>query len=284
MKKIRGLVLLLLVLALPARGFDFPEVRGWTPAGTVVTWGPENLWQEINGAADKFLGYGFQLLYQRRLAAAGVEVTVSVYDMGSRLSAFGVYRTEASARLESLAIGGGAVVAAPYQCLLLKDRFYVKVDVTLGEIDEAAGGALLAALAAALPGADGLPEVFASLPAAGRVAGSEGYENAGFLGLEELGGCAYASYRDDSSGRRSRAFIMVPRPGQSLKSLWQGLAARWSAGPRPHLTVLARMAPHQGLVGAIRTEAGILGVADCKNKAEVLKNLKRLHDAMQPKG
>ncbi len=54
----------------------------------------EDLWQYINGAADLFLSYGFRELIVRDLEQGDRHVTVSVYDMGGPLDAFGVYERE----------------------------------------------------------------------------------------------------------------------------------------------------------------------------------------------
>ncbi|MBM4319711.1 MAG: hypothetical protein FJ125_07070 [Deltaproteobacteria bacterium] len=59
-----------------------------------------NLFEAINGGADRFLAYGFQELaratYEPRGIAYGEEVAIELYQMSSPLAAFGIFSLEAT--------------------------------------------------------------------------------------------------------------------------------------------------------------------------------------------
>ncbi|MFA5818713.1 MAG: hypothetical protein WC854_05490, partial [Bacteroidales bacterium] len=42
-----------------AQEFAFPELEGFKKTTNYPVFGPENLWDFINGAADTYLAYGF---------------------------------------------------------------------------------------------------------------------------------------------------------------------------------------------------------------------------------
>lgn len=251
----------------------FPEVKGWQPVGEVASYGADSLWELVDGAADQFLAYGFQQLQARELESGGVRVTVNVYEMGSALDAFGVFHAEAAGSSE-LPIAAGAVVSPPYQCLLVKDRYYVKVEASQGEISAGMGEALVGAIVAALPGADGPPEAVRLLPKGAVEGGSLGYTRERFLGLAELPPCVHGALT--GAGKGAQVFVAVPRQGQSADGVWRALAARWKQVEHPGRPIMVRTLPSGGVAGVIRTEAGILGVAGVEEQDELLQRLEAL--------
>lgn len=250
----------------------FLTISGWTPQGEPVTYDAAGLWELINGAADTFLSYGFESVTVQQYSSGDVTASVAVYDMGRPLNAFGIYRTEAPAGESALPVGTEAVVSPPYQCLLLKDRFYVKVEAYEGEIDQATGESLVSAIADALPGEAGLPPEFAALPTAGMVAGSSRYTKEALFGLAELNGCVHAAYTDDA-GNEYRAFVILDPAGAASDEVWLKLASVWQETGLEGEPVLFREVPYSGLVGAIRSNSAIVGVADTVDEAQLLQRL-----------
>lgn len=256
---------------------SFPEMPGWTGEEEVLAFGPAELWEYINGAADAFLAYGFQQVRVRDISTDDMMVTVEIYDMGSDLNAFGIYRTELPRGFETLAVGAEGVVIPPYQCLLLKGSSYVKVAVLDGEITDASGKTLLEALAGALPGKDALPPAVTALPAAGRVTGSEGYARESFLGLSDLKNCVHATYRDDA-GKEYKIFTMVPGDDGTADDLWNGIGDRWETVKSDGApTVKLRSIPYSGVAGLVRTDTGVLGMAEIEDRETLLGRLRGLH-------
>jgi hypothetical protein len=253
----------------------FPEPEGWKSAGEVLTFGRDNLWEYINGAADAFLAYGFLGLNVADLSSGDLQVTVEVYDMGTPLNAFGIFRAEFPAGTEKLAVGAEAALVPPYQCLLLKDSRYVKIEVLDGEVTPESGKKFLQALSAALPGPDGLPKPVLELPAEGKVAGSEAYASSSFLGTGDLKGAVHATYKDDA-GKEYKAFLLIPGEDETAEELWSRLADRWQPVEREGAPVLSKRIPYSGTAGLLRTSDGILGVAGMPDTKALLERLDAL--------
>lgn len=255
----------------------FLEVSGWTPEGEPSTYDAAGLWELINGAADTFLSYGFESVTVQNYSRDGVTAMISVYDMGRPLNAFGMYRTEAPAEETSLPIGTEAVVSPPYQCLLLKDRYYTKVEAYEGEIDQATGEALLTEIANALPGEAVLPPEFAALPTNDMVPGSSQYTREALYGLSELNECVHAAYADDA-GSEYQVFVLMTPNEAAAEEAWTKLAAVWRETDLEGATVLFREVPYSGYIGVIRTDGGITGVANAANKEQLLIRLGRFSE------
>lgn len=243
------------------------ELEGWQPTAEPRAYGADSLWEYINGAADQFVASGFEELEVRGLRRDDLEVEVQLYDMGTPLNAWGIFRTETVGR-EPLDIAAGAVVSPPYQAQLAAGPVYAKVEVREGELDEEAGRELLRALATALPGPPGRPAELAALPTDGRVDGSLGYTRSGLLGLGELERTVHARYELDGIGEVT-AFLMLPARGGSVDDLWSGLAGGWQERTLAGRTTLTREVPYSGLVGMVRTEQGLLGVAGAEDAAQL---------------
>lgn len=277
MKHLSILMVLMVTAIFPAAAVDFPTLEGWSPTGETQTFSPDTLWEHINGAAETFFQYGFKELKTAELSKDGVTVAVGVYEMGSPLNAFGIYRTEMPEDAATLKIGAQAVVSAPYQALMVKDRFYVKVDVYEGEIDDASGRSILEAVATALPGRDGLPKEFEKLPTSGQVTGSQRFTREAFLGVRELKNCISAEY-DVGAGAPVQFFMMLPTEGTTIDAVWQPLAGKWKVVPHQPEPVLAKKVPYRGLVGVIFTGKEIFGISGSDNEEALLKSLLRFSE------
>lgn len=270
--KTMNLVLLMMVILISSlHATDFPDIKGWQPVSEVLSYNPDNLYEYINGAADQFIAYSFQELVSRDLASESLRVTIDIYDMGTRLNAFGMYKTERPRDQQALAIATEAYVSPPYQCLLLKDIYYVKVNVYEGEMTNENGKPLLEAIATALPGAAGYPSELQLLPAAGKLPDSEGYARQAFLGLTELTHCVSASYKDGEN--EFKYFVMLPMGKQTNKTIWEKLSEKWKNLDHEKYSILVKKVPYLGTTGVVLTDKKIIGVTECADEAEVLKRL-----------
>jgi hypothetical protein len=156
-----------------------------------------------------------------------------------------------------------ATVSPPYLALLLKGSTYAKINVLDGELTQQSARALLEALAAQLPGDTALPVELDRLPQEGRIAGSEGFQREGYLGLTELTNCVHAEYAD--GGETWEGFVAL--------SGWEGLAERWEHLEHGGGEILYTEIPYRGFVGVRRTADGILGVADVADRQSLLARL-----------
>jgi hypothetical protein len=268
-------ILVALMLSCQPASEGFVKIDGWVPQSEPATYTSDTLWEAINGAADTFLAYGFEIMTTQQFSAEDVTVTVNVYDMGSPLNAFGIYRTEAPADLPVVDAGTEAVVSPPYQCLLLKDRYYVKIEAYEGDIDDGAGRSLVKGIAQSLSGSSDLPPALAALPVEGMVPGSARYTKEGLLGLSELNDTVHASYLDDA-GDRYQALVVLPAADGSLVTVWTALAERWQEIDHHGRPVLYREIPYEGFIGVMHGAEGLLGVAGVETKELLLERLDRL--------
>jgi len=274
-KRVFQVTVLAALLSCQAAPQAFLTITGWSPEGEPTTYDTAGLWELINGGADVFLSYGFENVTVQKFSAGDVTVSIAVYDMGRPLNAFGIYRTEAPADETALPVGTEAVVSPPYQCLLLKDRYYVKVEAYEGDIDQATGESLVAAIADALPGEAGLPLEFTALPADRMVAGSSQYTREALFGLAELNESVHAAYTDDA-GAEYQVFVLLQTDEVTADELWQKLASRWQKIDLDGEPVLYREVPYSGLVGVIRSKGGIIGVANAADEEQLLDRLGRI--------
>jgi hypothetical protein len=169
------------------------QVEGWQWREAPRTYGPKDLFQHIDGAADLFLSYGFREAAVADFVRGDGWITVDIYDMIAPLHAFGIYRSERPGDTKPLACG-----AEGYQSNGLlafwKGPHYVKVSVVSGD-DGAAATALASSAAARLPGPEEMPAELNRLPRANRIPGTEGYIKTGSLGHKFLVEVVSADYR-----------------------------------------------------------------------------------------
>jgi len=245
-------------------------VGGWTQAGEVRVYNAQNLWEYINGAAELFVQYGVRTCATADMSAAGVSVTVDLYEMASPLAAVGVFKVESAGGGVNLTGATIAALSPPYQARMVKGSTYIKVNVYEGELTESEGRQLLQGLAAALPGEAVMPQEFSLLPEEGKVAGSEGYQPGSLLSLAELTDCVYADY-EGNEGETWQGFVVLP---SAASDVWEALADRWESLEHDGLTVLFREVPYSGLVGVTRTDSGMFGVSGAADETQLRQRLR----------
>ncbi|HOX25781.1 MAG TPA: hypothetical protein PLL30_10570 [Candidatus Krumholzibacteria bacterium] len=261
--------------ALPPAGdgapVDVPVPAGWQAVAPAVRYPADRLSTCIGGAAALFLDYGCRELVALDAARGDTTISLHVYDMGRPLDAFGIFALERPAGDEgTVRAGAAAVLQPPYRALLLKDRFYVKVEATRGDLDAQALRAIVEALAAGLPGGDELPPELSWLPDAGRIPGSTGYASRDYLGLGELRGCVHATYRDPATSIRYRLFAFAPPAG-----FFETLGRSWHLQERGGERVAWREVPSAGVVVLVGDEHRLDGVADLTDLEAALAALGR---------
>ena len=270
------LILTILICFVPPHSFDFPKIKGWDPVSEVTVYNSENLYEYINGAADDFILYGFQALYTRDFSSEDIKVTIDIYKMSNPLNSFGKYRKESSSNQNKLSIGTEAVISTPYQCLLLKDAFYVKINVFEGEITESIGQELLVNVAKRLPGQTELPEELKLLPQKGKISNSEMYFKTGFPGEDNLENLILADYKLGDNA--FSGFIILPEKGnESNKTIWTKIAKQWENIQYKGNLILYKEIPHYGATCIIFTNKKLSGITKCENKEEMIRILEELN-------
>lgn len=86
---------LLIVITLKAQVKDIPKLIEGDLPGLKITreqiFDGSSLWGYINGGADIFLEYGFDMLLLQEVETGGLKIKIEIYKMSSPESAFGIY-------------------------------------------------------------------------------------------------------------------------------------------------------------------------------------------------
>ncbi len=83
------------------------EMPGWAMPKQPRLFRAENLWEFIDGAADRYLAYGFEEVVTSEYAqdGTGLQVLVDIYRMKDPLNAFGIYTQERNPEYRFLNVG-----------------------------------------------------------------------------------------------------------------------------------------------------------------------------------
>ncbi|MBU8871219.1 MAG: hypothetical protein KOO60_10195 [Gemmatimonadales bacterium] len=249
-----------------------PVPVGWTSVDQEYRYDRDNLWEYINGAAELFLTYRFRELVVADFEQGDLALTVSVYDMGRALDAFGVFETEKPAKADRVeGVGLAAVLQPPYQGLLLKDKFYVKVEAGGGDISAETLQAAMSDIADSLQGSNELPPQLEALPETGRVPGTVAFTGGNFLGLDDLGNCLHADYKL-ADGTEYKLFVMTPR-----QAFLNNESGRWTKADHAAGHLIYRQIPYTGAVVLLGDETrliGVSGLVDVGKSTELLESLR----------
>jgi len=186
-----------LVLSAGAEPFDPPRVEGWEQDGDVKVFERDNLFDQINGAAEFYFSYNFQKLWVVRYAKGDAEISLEVYDQGDPVHAYGIYSMERPPDSDVKDIGSQGY----YEETILNfvaDRYYVKMH-SFNE-PKAGEGVLLDMakdLTNQLADQPGLPEMVKAMPEKDLVKNTRQYVSNTFMGLEFLGSAFRGTYSND---------------------------------------------------------------------------------------
>jgi hypothetical protein len=189
---------------------SLPETAGsWSRKGAPQRYGPDDLWEYIDGGADQYLSYGFQEVVTAKYSnPAGATATVDVYRMDEPVGAFGIYAQEANPKATPARLGVEAQ-AGTDSMRLWSTTYYVKVASTpSARSSRDATVALGTAIAGALGDPGAPPRELAIFPSRGLVAGSLRYVPANILGQAGFARGFEAKYATGAS-----TLVIVPFTG-----------------------------------------------------------------------
>lgn len=105
------------------------ELKGFEQATPLVVYNRNNIFDYINGEAEVYFPFGFQLLYSQiyKKNESDIRILVDVYDMGTYLGAKGVF--------EKYTQQGGSVIRGlgdsgwtdQYMVLFIHERYFFRV-------------------------------------------------------------------------------------------------------------------------------------------------------------
>lgn len=283
MQTVRLVVLLVLVLLTgasagwcggPDARLTFPVPDGWSVQPDTAVYGPDNLWEYIDGAADLFVLYGFEELrsatYRTR---GGDEVRVEVYRHATSADAYGMYSQERAP--ENGAVDAGTEGCADVGMLnIVFGRWYLKVSAP-PSVSQDTLMQLARAFDRLFGTPRGLPPEFSVLPADGRVPRSEQYIARDFLGYSFLSRVFLARY----GGAEGPQVFLIRCPSSDvagrLRSALLNVAGSTNAPAGAFTTHI--IDPHHGAMDLVVRGADIYGILGCgKNEPLRLELLKKL--------
>jgi hypothetical protein len=165
---------------LPAEG----DLSGWKNTAEPRFFEPANLWEYINGQAELYIQYGFQLVVTSDYGMKEEEssIIVEIYQMESALHGFGIYAAERSPEDSFIDVGVQGYIAEDI-LNFWKGPYYVKI--TSLEFSDSMKDTLntfAKIISHKISGEYALPELFAFFPEKNKVANSERFIPSNFMG------------------------------------------------------------------------------------------------------
>ena len=200
------------------------DIPGFTVVNGPAFYGPQNLWDYIDGGALPYLDYGVRdvAAFTAVCAPDTVKLDVDVYDMGDPLGAFGIYSTERDPGARFLSIGAEGYIAES-ALFFWKDRCYVKIVAAhSGGTPPKSLETVARAIERRIGGTGGMPRLLSLFPAQERVARSEKYIAKDVLGQDFLKRAFTAEYNLD--GTPYRLFLIESADSAQAKENFRGCA------------------------------------------------------------
>ena len=162
-----------------------------------------NLYEYMDGGADIYQLYDVEALLHWDLHTGAGDVTLDVFDMGTRENAFGMFSAESSPAYDYFPLG---MAAYRNEGIInfAQDRYYVKL-AAFGESSAAVLNEYAAAISGRIGGSRELPPLLRKLPAEGRKPHSEQYIRKDPMGHSFLAPVYQAVY---GSGKEERKLLL----------------------------------------------------------------------------
>jgi hypothetical protein len=181
-----------------------PAVPGWSISEKVEVFGPENLFDRINGAAPLFIENNFREMTSLEYTRGDDYITIQAYRHATPEDAFGMYASERSPDLTFYPFAAEAQ-GDDNGVFFFAGNIYVKMwsssSDNVGDVSRTIAESLANGIA---PDA-GYPPVVKVFPEDGKVAHSETYVTSNYIGHEFLKSVYTAKYNKD--GKTFQAFI-----------------------------------------------------------------------------
>jgi len=188
-------------------------ITNWQKSGETTLFDEDTLFEHINGAAEAFFAYDFQLCGTAEYIPRGADsslvdefIQVDIYDMGSDIHAFGMYTSEIYPDLQAVDIGAQGYVETP-ALNFWKGPYYVKISgSTEAESVAKANMQLAKYIARTIPGEAKKPAMLSLLPTEGLVPGTESFISGNILGYRFLKNGLTATYQ---MGGEEKTLVMA---------------------------------------------------------------------------
>ena len=232
------------------------EVAGWRIVSAPRYFGPENLYDLIDGGAEIYVQFGLVKMVAaeyRDAGKPGVSITAEVYDMGSPRGAFGRAARFLEGRRDPSGAGKGLPpgfaergMMGVGDLVVWQDRYLVHVTL-LDENPQATPEAIAAAGAESLPriaeallarigGDTALPAALALFPTENRLRRSETWQPARLLDIEGLGSGYTVRYAGGASAWLAFATDELAS-AQAAEAAWKAVKSALADGRRVAINI-----------------------------------------------
>jgi hypothetical protein len=152
---------------------DAGEAQGWNPAGQKEVFPGDRLFEHIDGGADIYLEYGFDVLTVQQYNKENKLVSLEIYRMSDPAAAFGIYSYNRHPSLAQVDIGGDGVIH-PNGVFFWQDMYYVDLrQLGSAPISPEEFKALAQAVSQKIGAKAEKPEIMTLLPQENRLPNSE---------------------------------------------------------------------------------------------------------------
>jgi len=160
----------------------FPNLSGYKVKTGYPVFTAENLWDYIDGAADKYLEYGFADLHVAEYKKGRSIIKCEIYKLKDHTMAFGIYSMERSPSFRFINLGAQGYIADG-AVNFFKGSYYVKIR-TYSKKEKVlhAEETLAQKVEVMLIGESLMPSMLAQFPAEGKKLNEESYINEDVLG------------------------------------------------------------------------------------------------------
>jgi len=181
--------------SLSAQELVLPELQGYKKVLNYPVFGPDMLWDFINGAADTYLSYGFMDLHVAEYKRGKNVIKLEIYQLSDPTMAFGIYSSERSATFHFLNLGSQGYTTDGVTNFF-KGKYYVKIRTYSKDSKTLKAEETLAQIVAGmLPGAGDMPAVLSAFPPELKKINEETYINESVLGHRFLNKAFRANYQ-----------------------------------------------------------------------------------------
>ena len=169
-------------------------VPGWTQQGVVRGFGPDNLFEYMDGNAESYLLYHFVAMKGITCQSGESTLNIDASEFEDTEFAYGMFTSTRDPRLpnEKLGISGQVTQRKGF---FVKDKYYVEISANLEKDHSAAIRAFVSLTERSIQGRSTLPDAFGLFPAEGLTADSIRLVPESVLGLRLLKSGYVAQYQ-----------------------------------------------------------------------------------------
>jgi hypothetical protein len=177
-----------------AQEFSMPELQGYKKISGYPVFTAETLWNFIDGAADKYLSFGFIDLNVAEYKKGKNVIKLEIYRHSNNTMAFGIYSSERSSSFRYLNLGAQGYIADG-AINFFKGNYYVKLRTySKNENTLQAEQSLAQRVSDMLPGEIRLPALLSRFPETGKKRNEETFITESVLGHKFLTNAFKAEY------------------------------------------------------------------------------------------